>query len=121
MRTIISLIICFALFLYLAKTTVQIKPFRISFGDLSNAIAWLLFFAAILVMSYSVHRKAYVQGLKRGAEIEQEAAIEAARQIIEESKYCKCTPDETTGWMQEVGGVPECNICGKQVKYIKSN
>ena len=34
----------------------------------------------------------------------------------EESKYCKCTPDETTGWIQEVGGVPECNICGKQVK-----
>lgn len=116
MRTVISVIVFIALFLYLAKTTVQIKPFRISFGDLSNAIAWLLFFAAILVMSYSVHKKAYVQGLKKGAEIEQEAAIEAAMQIIEESKYCKCTPDETTGWMQEVGGVPECNICGKQVK-----
>lgn len=34
--------------------------------------------------------------------------------------YCKCTPDETTGWT-EFDGVMKCNICGKQVDPQKLN
>lgn len=29
--------------------------------------------------------------------------------------YCKCTPDETTGWIKDPGDVEKCNICGKPV------
>jgi len=38
----------------------------------------------------------------------------------EMNDYCKCTPDETTGWT-EFEGKMMCNICGKQVdpKRIK--
>lgn len=35
------------------------------------------------------------------------------------SEKCKCTPDETTGWIEEAGHKC-CNICGKtQGRLIK--
>lgn len=89
MKTVIYIIILTVIFFYISDTTIQIKPFKISFGNLSAGFAWVFFLLSFTLMTYSVHSKAYSKGLKKGCEIERDAAIEVAKQIIEESKNLK--------------------------------
>lgn len=86
MKTAISIIILLAVFLYIADTTIQIKPFKISFGNLSYGIACILFMLSFAFMSYSISKKAYEKGLIKGCEISREAVVKDAKEIIEQSQ-----------------------------------
>lgn len=104
MKTVFHIIVLFAVFLYIADTTIQIKPFKISFGNLSAGFAWFFFLLAFIFMTYSVHKKAYSEGLKKGCEISREAAVEVAKEIIEKQKKSnKCNIKNCQNHVYEFG------------------
>lgn len=86
MKTIIEIIlICFC-FIWVSQPTVNWAPIKIHFDKPLLAIGLFLIMVGIVFIILQGHTEAYSRGLKKGCEIEHEAAIEAARQIIEESK-----------------------------------
>jgi len=86
MRTTIEIIlICFFFFL-IAQPTISWPPFKIQFDKAYLAIGCFFVMVGIVFIILQGHTEAYSKGLKKGCEIEHDAAIEAARQIINESK-----------------------------------
>lgn len=90
MKTAFEIIaVCVCLFL-IAQPTINWPPFRIHFDKAYLAIGIILIiFGTVFIIAQGKidgRIKYYKEGLKKGCEIEREAAIEAARQIIEESK-----------------------------------
>jgi small neutral amino acid transporter SnatA (MarC family) len=86
MKTTISIIIIVISLIFLANTTIQFKPFKISFGTPSLAIGVFLIIIGIVFIMAQSDANTYQKGLNKGAEIEHEAALEVARQIIAKSK-----------------------------------
>lgn len=86
MRTTIEIIlICFC-FIWISQPTLSWPPFKIQFDKPYLAIGCFLIMVGIVFIILQGHTEAYSIGLKKGCEIEREAAIEVAKQIIEESK-----------------------------------
>lgn len=86
MRITIEIILISACFILISQPTVSWPPFKIHFDKPLLAIGCFLIMVGIVFIILQGHTEAYSRGLKKGCEIEHEAAIEAARQIINESK-----------------------------------
>lgn len=86
MRTTIEIIIICLCLVWLSKPTFSWPPFRIHFENAFTAIGIFLIMVGIIFLILDGHTEAYSKGLKKGCEIEREAALNAARQLIEESK-----------------------------------
>lgn len=80
---IIGIIVCL---LMLANTSIQFKPFKVTFDTPFLAIGMAFIFVGIGFIQVQPHASAYQKGLDRGSEIAREAAMEVVRQTIEESK-----------------------------------
>ena len=86
MKTTIEIIlICFC-YLLISQPTISWPPFKIHFDKPFLAIGLFLIMVGVVLVISQGHNDAYKKGLERGCEIEQEAAIEVAKQIINESK-----------------------------------
>lgn len=86
MKTIIQISIFIVLFLFLAKTSIQFNPFKISCEGLFRAIGFVFIIIGASFIEVQQNHDQYKKGREKGIEIEHDAAIEAARQIIQESK-----------------------------------
>lgn len=86
MKVTFSIIGLVVILIFLANTSIQFKPFKISFETPWLAIGMLLIFIGIGFIQVQPHSDAYKKGLKAGGEIAHEAAKEVARQMILESK-----------------------------------
>lgn len=62
MKNVLYVIIFISVFLYVSKISIQIKPFKVSFGDLLFGIGWLFLFAAIVLIQVSAYRKGSLSG-----------------------------------------------------------
>lgn len=86
MKTVITIILVVVAMLFIANTTIEIKPFKISFERPYVAIGFLFLFLGLALIQFQSDRDGYKRGLIKGAEITHEAATQAAKEIIEESK-----------------------------------
>jgi uncharacterized membrane protein YhdT len=86
MKLAIGIIAIIVVLAFLANTTIQFKPFKITFETPLLAIGMLFIFIGIVFIQIQPHTDAYARGLKDGSKSAHEAAIEAAKQIIIESK-----------------------------------
>lgn len=90
MKTTIEIIVvCVCLFL-VAQPTISWPPLRIHFDKAYLAIGIILIMlGTVFILAQGKvdgRLKYYKEGLKKGAEMSHEAAVEAAKQLIEESK-----------------------------------
>lgn len=85
MRTAIQIILICIIFFLIAQPTVSWPPLKIKFDKALLSIGMFLILAGVVCIVLQGHTEAYSKGLKKGAEIEHEAAIKAAKQLIEES------------------------------------
>ena len=76
------------LLLFIAETTITIRPFKISFGNLSMMFGCMFLIFAFAFMSYSNDRKGYKRGLAEGID----AGIEAAREKVNDLMDSKNIP-----------------------------
>jgi len=86
MKATIEIVLILFCFIWISQPTLSWPPFRIHFDKPLLAIGCFLIMAGIVCLILQGHTEAYSRGLKKGCEIEREAAIEAARQIINEAK-----------------------------------
>lgn len=86
MKTTIEIILICLFFFLMAQPTISWPPFNIKFDKAYLAIGCFFIMVGIVFIILQGHTEAYSKGLKKGCEIEHEAAIEAARQIINETK-----------------------------------
>lgn len=86
MRTTIQIILICVIFFLIAQPTISWPPLKIKFAKALLSIGMFLIMAGVVCIILQGHTEAYSKGLKKGAELEQEAAIEVAKQLIQESK-----------------------------------
>jgi hypothetical protein len=90
MKTWIIIIISLIAILYAAGIHIQLKPFKVSFDNLANAVAIILLIMAIFLFQQSASRKEYLkvykEGLKKGGELMLDSARQAALELYDELK-----------------------------------
>jgi len=86
MKTTISIITIIVIFFYIADTNIQFRPFKVTFGSLTSALAWVFFLISFLLMTYSIHSKAYKTGFEKGFESGKDLTIEVLKDIANENK-----------------------------------
>lgn len=90
MKTTVGILAVVVILLFAAKTTIQLRPFRITFENWVSVLGIVLIWVGFAIVHINGVSKArtqgYSDGLSKGAEISREAAIEAAREIIAEEK-----------------------------------
>ena len=64
MKWIFYLVLLVLGFMYVSKVSIQFKPFKISFADLSYGFGWLFALMSIIFFRYSAYREGNMEGYK---------------------------------------------------------
>lgn len=89
MKTLFSIIVIISIFFYIADTSIQLKPFKVTFNSLFAALAWVLFVLSFIFMTYNIHSKAYKSGYEKGFQYGKDIAIEALKEVVNDNKNKK--------------------------------
>ena len=64
MKIVFQLLIVAAVFCYASSIQIKFKPFKVSFGDITYGIGWMLMMVAIICFQVSAFRKGSLDGYK---------------------------------------------------------
>lgn len=84
MSTILWTIVVIVIWLFIFGFRLEFKPFKISFTNWMQGVAWLLIVIGVGIYGVSEYSKAYAKGLKRGGELYKEVLEENIDEMIKE-------------------------------------
>ncbi len=84
MKTAFWIVIIIALAAYMADTKIAFKPFSVTFGRLWFLMAYVLILGGAYCLNLQSYSDGYEKGLRKGAELKQEAIDEVEKGKITE-------------------------------------